>query len=524
MRLRWLMFSFAILQGCGGCPEGTTACGGYCASLDTDFNCGTCGNDCRVGTECRAGRCECVPGLTPCGGRCLDLQSNVNDCGACGTSCPMGASCRGGICECPDTMPDACGDSCVSLATDSGNCGECGLLCTGATVCSGGVCGCSDPTQSVCGDGCVDLQTDPTHCGACDAACETECVGGVCLRFRELVVGGSHSCLILEDDRVACWGSNNHGRLNPAWTQLRVNHPVIVAGVEVDAGSQLSLGYHSCTLIAGEVRCWGNNLYGAVDPSDPAETRVGPVTVTGIPAAAQLLAGDGFTCILDAAGAPTCWGNGNLISASSGTLPPGPWGVATDLTALVGLGVPCGMASDGTVPCDTFQGGGTGDYPAPVDGWEGAIALAVDRYHGCAVFPDGRVHCRGSNSHGQIGTGGTNDSLAFITSDVPLPLPATDVAVGRLHSCALLTDGRVYCWGNSRYGQSGTLASAVLEPRAISGAEGTIDLQCGGDHCCIWRGANDVRCWGENNSGAVGDSSFEDRWVATPLDLRDLRR
>lgn len=437
----------------------------------------------------------------------------------------MGASCLGGTCVCSDVAPDVCDGRCISLSTDASHCGACGRACTADTVCRDGACGCADSTRSLCGGACVILAWDPDHCGACNAACDAECVAGRCLGVRSLHVGDTHSCVVLEDDRVACWGSNLGGRLSPSAGGTSLTRPIVIAEAVIDAGSALRVGGgQTCSLVAGVVRCWGDNLYGEIDPSDPGGGGLAPTTVAGIPFAIELLAGVGYTCILDAAGQPLCWGERQWFSDfGAGAEPPIPWGAATDLIALAGWGRPCGLAADGRARCDTLSGPSPDPYPWPVVEWEGAIAVAVSRDHGCAVLSDGRVHCRGSNDYGQVGTGSTNDRSELVGSDVPLPMPAADVQVGDNHSCALLDDGRVYCWGASRHGQSGTIATNVLEPRAIAGVDRVESLACAGVHCCAWRGAMDVRCWGHGGLGRLGDGSMDDSATAVQVDFTNVR-
>ncbi|MCX8190583.1 MAG: DUF2341 domain-containing protein [Candidatus Aenigmarchaeota archaeon] len=74
-------------------------------------------------------------------------------------------------------------------------------------------------------------------------------------------LGGLHSCALLSNGSVVCWGRNNYGQLGDGSNTNR-NTPVMVVGIENAVG--ISLGYyHSCALLSnGSVMCWGNNWYG----------------------------------------------------------------------------------------------------------------------------------------------------------------------------------------------------------------------------------------------------------------------
>jgi alpha-tubulin suppressor-like RCC1 family protein len=82
-----------------------------------------------------------------------------------------------------------------------------------------------------------------------------------------------------------------------------------------------------------------------------------------------------------------------------------------------------------------------------------AVARALGGYHSCALMQDATVQCWGQSDHGQIGAPG----LAL--SKVPLTVNgianATAVSASFYHSCAVLSDGTAWCWGYNAYGQLG---------------------------------------------------------------------
>jgi alpha-tubulin suppressor-like RCC1 family protein len=92
--------------------------------------------------------------------------------------------------------------------------------------------------------------------------------------------------------------------------------------------------------------------------------------------------------------------------------------------------------------------------PVIVTGLEGVTALAAGDYHTCAVLRDGTVKCWGDNEYGQLG----NDSTS--NSNVPVAVAgirnAIGIAAGMQHTCALLADETVSCWGNNGRAQLGS--------------------------------------------------------------------
>jgi alpha-tubulin suppressor-like RCC1 family protein len=82
------------------------------------------------------------------------------------------------------------------------------------------------------------------------------------------------------------------------------------------------------------------------------------------------------------------------------------------------------------------------------------MAVAAGGYHTCALLGDGTVRCWGSNYSGQLGDGTTTQRNTPAT--VSGLSGATAIAAGEYHTCALLGDGTVRCWGWNNYGQLGT--------------------------------------------------------------------
>ena len=109
--------------------------------------------------------------------------------------------------------------------------------------------------------------------------------------------------------------------------------------------------------------------------------------------------------------------------------------------------------------------------------------------------------------------------LCVGTVTVSLPLSATAVAAGDFHTCALLANGAVRCWGQNWFGQlgDGTTTNRTT-PATVSGLSGATAVTAGGYHTCALLGDGTVRCWGLNNYGQLGNG--DPIYVTQPVVVR----
>ena len=79
--------------------------------------------------------------------------------------------------------------------------------------------------------------------------------------------------------------------------------------------------------------------------------------------------------------------------------------------------------------------------------------LGVGGFHTCIRFVDGTAMCWGNNTSGQIGGGVCCSDVYSPRATDSFTYEATSIASGRYHSCVILKDGSVWCWGSNTYGQ-----------------------------------------------------------------------
>src|SRR2546425_4296395 len=131
--------------------------------------------------------------------------------------------------------------------------------------------------------------------------------------------------------------------------------------------------------------------------------------------------------------------------------------------------------------------------------------VSAGAFFTCVRLSDGTAQCTGRNQFGQLGNGdGT-----FTSSSVPVAVSglttATRVATGAEHACALLGDSTVRCWwaGDSGQRGDGTFNNSSTVPVAVGGLTGAVTVVTGGYHTCALLGDGTMWCWGRNADGQL---------------------
>ena len=326
------------------------------------------------------------------------------------------------------------------------------------------------------GDGTTNASSVPvTVVGIDDAAFVASGIG-----FDVEGTRGSHTCVIRSDFSVWCWGENVEGN-----TDASLAHPTLVParvdGVEGVVNLAVS-GFENCAVLAdGTAKCWGSDELGALGDGQADGAMRGPVAVKNLDDVREIDVG-AAACALRGDGTVWCWGdaqsgalgNGGAIDgdvvAESSPVPVA--SLVTDAIHLGGSGgaPECALLSGGGVTCWGLVVGAeaTRSTPAVVAGLANATSIAVAAAHACALLADGTVTCWGSNYDGGLGNG-------VYAADVFPPVPVTglsnvvEIASGGWHTCALVADGSVWCWGQNGFGElgDGTLMNRDVPARVV---------------------------------------------------------
>lgn len=127
----------------------------------------------------------------------------------------------------------------------------------------------------------------------------------------------------------------------------------------------------------------------------------------------------------------------------------------------------------------------------------------------CALLSDGSVWCWGANDQGQLGNGATTSGPNPTPSQVQGLPSATQVAVsvGGTFACAVVTGGAVYCWGANTYGTLGDQGNTPSStPGAVYGLTNVTSISTGVSHVCAVQGT-ELWCWGDNSEAELGEGS-----------------
>ena len=227
---------------------------------------------------------------------------------------------------------------------------------------------------------------------------------------------------------------------------------------------------HTCAVVNGGVKCWGNNDFDQLGDGTNSES-LSPVQVVGLESGVTAIASSyEHTCAV-ANGGLKCWG----------------WN-------------PSGQLGDGTE-------GYTRVPVQPIGLETGVTAVATGQFHTCAVV-NGGLSCWGDNVYGQIA--GDTLSVRMVPSPVPgLESGVTAVACGYNHTCAVV-NGETLCWGHNEHGQIGN--DTTVDARApthvvgLSASSGVSAISGGANHTCALA-AGSVRCWGDNSAAQLGDGT-----------------
>lgn len=338
---------------------------------------------------------------------------------------------------------------------------------------------------------------------------------GVGRRAVQVATGGSHTCALMENAGVKCWGSNSTGQLASGGMVQTYEGPdgavpQVVFPTHSSTARFVTAGEnHTCAVLNhSQVQCWGSNSHGQLGLGDTIDratlTTYSSISLGTSTTVLQVSSGALHNCALVATGSNNtvkCWG-----SNAHGQL---------------GLG---DTANRGDNPNEMGE-----SLPSLTFGTFPATQVAAGSNHTCALLTNSQVKCWGFNAHGQLGLGHTNsmgDAAGEMGDSLPLVSLGTNrsamaIFAGQSHTCAILDNEQVKCWGNNANGQLGLGDTShrgdhademgnLLPSLDLGHQRRAKQLVLGAAHTCALLDSNEVKCWGQGRFGQLGSSSTTD--------------
>lgn len=388
---------------------------------------------------------------------------------------------------------------------------------------------------------------------------------------RSIISGRGHSCMIMNDKTVKCWGANYASQMGDGTATERDTPVSVLIGTSPDVKlrdvEELSVStYSTCARLADRtVKCWGGNSEGQLGDNSTTERAAAVAVLTNetdpLTDIELLGGGSGYNTshfAVNSSGALYSWGNndygqlgiGSTTGASVATTVEGLDGTTDATTVSVidsdGFPIPpffggdpahmvtCAGMVDGTFKCwglnyhGQFGNGATSTdnatEPVTIDGVTGVTDVCIGSYHTCIVVSGG-VRCAGKNDLGQLGDGTTTASTSFVTA-IAENSGVERVTCGFRKSCVRYSHGGVKCWGDSIFGELGdgnaatTESAANSEPRDVVLGSGVKAYRLSGgiNQACAVIDTDKAKCWGSNGNGQLGNDSTTH--AGTPVEVQ----
>jgi hypothetical protein len=253
---------------------------------------------------------------------------------------------------------------------------------------------------------------------------------------------------------------------------------------------------HTCAILDnGAVSCWGINDHGQLGNGNTTDQNSPTQTLslgTGRTAVA-ITSGDQHTCAILDNGAVSCWGRGSIGQLGNGN------------------------TSDQTMPTLTSSLGFG----------RTAVAISAGSYHTCVILDNGSVSCWGEGGDGQLGYGGPygtfNKNSPTLTSSLGVGRTAVAISAGSVHTCVILDNNSVSCWGNGDFGKLGigNTGDKIIPilTRSLGTGKNAIAISSGYALTCVILNTREVSCWGEYSGNyQTGNGATTNRKTPTLID------
>ena len=360
--------------------------------------------------------------------------------------------------------------------------------------------------------------------------------------YLPIVAGGvQHFCMERSDGGVKCWGSNWWGQHGiGAALESATTYPVDTATlgnnryvIDLAGGND-----HTCAVLDNyDMKCWGSGSGGKLGTGSSTTALLPTLVTFNTPSSmdfAKVSANDRNTCAVLTNGSAACWGDGhNNLFPSGNTIAMHPelidsFGQAGNATQIsVGYDFACVLLDTGNVSCwGNNNYGQIGDgtttkrtSPTPVDNLNinsSAVRIGAGFHHACTLLSNGSVLCWGYGHHGKLGSGSTqNIPNPTFVSDFGLNRTAIDLSVSSSGACVVLNDSTISCWGDNAQGRLGdgsfTASTTPVNLQNFTHGLKVKRVFTTSESTCAMFDDASMRCWGQNVLGQLGDGTTTNR-------------
>ncbi len=308
------------------------------------------------------------------------------------------------------------------------------------------------------------------------------------------------------------------------------SYDIFVAKIGLARGSNGQAGLPQMN--SGAIWTWGSDNHGQLG-NGATDDHHTPIQISNLTGVIAVAGGDTHSLALKSDGTVWAWGNnpGGLLGiGSTNTISSTPAQVVglTGVIAVAGGQLfSLALKSDGTVwawganPYGELGNGSTAPSsttPVQVSYLTGIIGVAAGTIHALAVKSDGTVWAWGGSQFGQVGNAITGDR-----TNLPFPIAGLRkiiaASAGGDHNLALKYDGTVWAWGGNSYGQlgNGTTSVSSINPVQVVGLDGVTAVAAGTFFSLALKSDRTVWAWGSNSYGQLGNGTTIDSSTAIQL-------
>ncbi|WP_395829727.1 MopE-related protein [Archangium violaceum] len=300
-----------------------------------------------------------------------------------------------------------------------------------------------------------------------------------------VAAGAYHSLMLRKTGTVWAWGQNQYGQLGTGSSMPAVvTAPTPVTSLPAVKAIAAGIGHSLALDLDGQVWAWGQNSSGQVGLGSAVGTVLLPTKVVGLTGIQRIAAGGNYSLALGMDGQVWAWGQNTAGQVGTGT---------------TSVSVPS---------------------PVKVTGLPSIRAIAAGLSHALALDTNGGVWAWGQNTSGQVGTGSTSPTVLTPTQVASLPR-ARAIAAGVGHSLVIEEQfGNVWAWGQNNFGQvggGGMGTTPILAPTPVGGVSAATSIAAGHYFSMIIMGNGDVKTWGQNTFGQLGNGTTETSAVSVAV-------